>query len=148
MDQSLVASAVRRLKVRNTKNVHLTKKYFSDLSHLAAACLNSAGSFSPGKAEPLSLRNQYMPLYRWMAIQLSDLYEFPVDAEFLSGARVTSDLAEGVIDIRVVLTKDRKPYTFTITFNDEGAPYSTAFAELVQKNGGNGARFASLIGLV
>lgn len=148
MDQSLVDSAVRRLKVRNNKQVNLTKKYFSDLSHLVSSSMNSLATFSPGRVDPLTLRHSYMPMYKWMAVQLTDLYNFPVDAELLTGLKFTSDLTDGVIEIKVIFAFNRKNYTFTITFNDEGAPYSTNWAELLNKAGGNGERFSQLMQLV
>ena len=148
MDQMLVDTAVRRLKAKNTKEVTLQKTYFSDLLKLTSANMNSLASFNPVKTKTEDLRASYMPLYRWLAVQLTDLYEFSVEPELLSRLKVSIDLGEGTVEVQVVLTHLRKDYKFIITFNDELAPYTTKWAAALTKVGSNGDRFKQMMQLV
>lgn len=148
MDQLLVDTAVRRLKAKNAKTVTLLKHYFADLSRLLGASMSSLASFSPAKVEPLALRASYAPVYKWMAVQLSDIYGFSVDAELLSGLSANIDMVEGVIEVKVLLTYNRKSYKFEITFNDETAPYSKRWPELLAQQGVTDIKFAQLMQLV
>lgn len=148
MDQVLVDTAVRRLRVKNKKEVILLKSYFSELTRLASTCLSSLSGFAPGKMEPMVLRASYMPLYKWFGTQLSDLYGFKIQPELLSGLKISADMVEGVIELQATLTYSCKQYTFVTLFNDEAAPYSTKWPELLTKNGGTGTRFAQLMSLV
>lgn len=148
MDQVLVDTAVRRLRVKNKKEVTLLKSYFSELTHLASQCLNTLSGFAPSKVEPMTLRAGYGPMYKWLAVQLSDIYGFEVQHELLSGLKMNIDMVDGVIELQATLTYSCKRYNFHTTFNDETAPYSTKWPELVKKNGGSGDRFAQLMTLV
>lgn len=143
MDSILVDTAVRKLKANNRKEVTLVKRSFSDLAKLSATMLNTMASFNPGTIELKTMRAGYEPLYKWVAIQLTDIYGFPVDYELLSNAKFTEiNLTQGVIEIMVRHTYNRVTRAFTLRCNDEAAPYSTNFAKHLTAAGGRGDKFA------
>ena len=149
MDQTLIDSAEKRLRMINRREVTLTKSYFAQLVSNVNHCLVALGQFNPTHVQPMELRSKYKGMYQWMANQLSDIFEFPIDAELLSGLSIDSiDFAEGVIKVKVTHTYNRKIRQFVVTFNDELAPHSTVWGPLLTKHGGAGARFSQLIGLV
>lgn len=146
MDAMLVDTAVRKLKVRNRKEVTLVKRSFSELAKLAGNMLSAMATYSPGSTELKVMRANYEPLYKWVAIQLTDIYGFPVDSELLSSATFTEiNLTQGVIEIKVKHTYSRVTREFTLRCNDEAAPYSTNFAKHLTAAGGHGDKFAQLL---
>ena len=149
MDQTLIDSAEKRLRMINRREVTLTKSYFAMLVSNVNHCLVALAGYNPAKVQPMELRAKYKGMYHWMATQLSDIFEFPVDEELLSGLTLlTIDFAEGVIEVKVTHTYNRNIRQFVVNFNDEVAPYSTKWAPLLTKHGGPGDKFAQLIALV
>lgn len=142
----LADTAVRKLKAKNRKEVTLVKSYFDQLAKLSANTLNSLASFNPAHGNLKSLRGSYEPLYKWVAIQLTDIYGFTVEHELLSGVKFTEiDPVQGIIELEVKYTLNRVTRTFTLRCNDEAAPYSTNYADKLNKVGGQGTKFAQLL---